>query len=78
MSDHLLLLDVPLAPGHPRPVGVPKMLPNAKLSHHPRKVNVDQLWLTARRDKPDQQDLRYGEPSLHSGARSIVKDRNVP
>lgn len=34
------------------PVGVPKMLPNAKLSHHPRKVNVDQLWLTARRDKP--------------------------
>ena len=35
-----------------RPVGVPKMLPNAKLFHHPRKVNADQLWLTARRDRP--------------------------
>lgn len=34
------------------PVGVPTMLPNAKLFHHPRKVNVDQLWLTARRDRP--------------------------
>lgn len=52
--------------------------PCASLSPLDVTLILLQITVDPYHPRPAQQDLRYGEPSLHSGAGSIVKDRNVP